>query len=274
MEPSIIPNIAVGETREVQILLKNVDGLHEIEIHISFEPRIVNIVDADPNTDGVQIQAGDMPIPTQVIKNDVQNNAGQIIYHVAQDEGSTSRGDGLVATFTVQAMTNGGSPLQFTIVKLTGAGGQPLQDPQRSSSMIVIGVGDEGDTQATEPAASNTTPVPTSPATVPTAPAGGFTHYTVQPGDTLYSIATRHGTTVDAVIAANGLPDATIRVGQVLLIPVGDAGTTGGKTYVVQPGDTLYSIATRHGTTVQHMAELNGIAPPYTITVGQTLIVP
>lgn len=44
-------------------------------------------------------------------------------------------------------------------------------------------------------------------------------------------------------------------------------------SYVVQPGDTLFSIAQRFNTTVETLAALNGIAPPYTIEVGQALIV-
>ena len=43
--------------------------------------------------------------------------------------------------------------------------------------------------------------------------------YTVRRGDTLYSIARRYGTTVDAIMAANGLTDSQIRVGQQLRIP-------------------------------------------------------
>jgi LysM repeat protein len=43
--------------------------------------------------------------------------------------------------------------------------------------------------------------------------------YVVQPGDTLFSIAMRFGTTVAAIQAANGLTSAMIRPGMVLHIP-------------------------------------------------------
>ncbi len=45
------------------------------------------------------------------------------------------------------------------------------------------------------------------------------TTYTVRAGDTLFGIATRFGTTVRALKAANGLTSSTIHVGQVLKIP-------------------------------------------------------
>lgn len=44
-----------------------------------------------------------------------------------------------------------------------------------------------------------------------------------------------------------------------------------GVTTVVQRGDTLYGVASRHGILVRDLAEWNGIAPPYTIYPGQRL---
>jgi soluble lytic murein transglycosylase-like protein len=53
---------------------------------------------------------------------------------------------------------------------------------------------------------------------------GAGTGYRVQRGDTLSSIARRHGTTVDALVAANGIGDANrIRAGTRLAIPGPDA---------------------------------------------------
>lgn len=107
-------------------------------------------------------------------------------------------------------------------------------------------------------------------------PAGAqTTTYTVQPGDTLFRIALRFGTTVSAIQAANGLTGTIIYIGQVLTIPVGmvpppPSGTT---TYTVQPGDNLFRIALRYGTTVAAIQQANNW---YTtlIYVGQVLIIP
>ena len=72
-------------------------------------------------------------------------------------------------------------------------------------------------------------------------------------GDTLYSIAARYGTTVNALMQANGLRNADfIYIGQRLAISGGGAPlpAPAPSTYVVQLGDTLFSISNRHGTTV------------------------
>jgi LysM repeat protein len=113
---------------------------------------------------------------------------------------------------------------------------------------------------------------------VPATPVPGEFEYTVQWGDTLYSLAQRFNTTADAIVALNGLQNASyIRVGQVLRISGTASPTpapaTGGE-YTVQAGDTLYSIARRYGTTVEAIQSANGIVNPWYIRVGQKLIIP
>jgi LysM repeat protein len=104
--------------------------------------------------------------------------------------------------------------------------------------------------------------------------------YTVRPGDTLSSIATRHSTTVSAIMQANGLANANyVYAGQRLIIP-GGGGSSGsgsqasGGTYVVRAGDTLASIAYRHGTTAWAIANANGLTNPNYIYPGQRLRIP
>ncbi|KGQ22875.1 C40 family peptidase [Thermus filiformis] len=94
--------------------------------------------------------------------------------------------------------------------------------------------------------------------------------HTVAPGDTLYSIARRYGTTVEELSRLNGLESFLLKPGQVLLLPKKEAP---GPVHVVAPGDTLYSIARRYGTTVEELLRLNGLESSE-IKVGQVLKLP
>ncbi|WP_324717209.1 LysM peptidoglycan-binding domain-containing protein [Carboxydochorda subterranea] len=108
----------------------------------------------------------------------------------------------------------------------------------------------------------------------------GTTPYTVQPGDTLFFIAQRFGTTVSAILAAN--PQITnpslIFPGQVLCVPSAPPPgicPPGSTAYTVQPGDTLFFIAQRFGTTVTAILALNPqITNPDLIFPGQVICVP
>ncbi|MFD0483759.1 LysM peptidoglycan-binding domain-containing protein [Kineococcus sp. GCM10028916] len=104
---------------------------------------------------------------------------------------------------------------------------------------------------------------------------------TVQLGDTVGAIANRSGTTVDAIVEANGLDrGATIVEGQRLRIPGpeatgSDAGdASAGGSYTVRPGDTLGAIAVAQGTTVGALRDANGLSADGFIRAGQVLTLP
>ena len=128
-----------------------------------------------------------------------------------------------------------------------------------------------------------------------------YTVHTVQKGDTLYTIARQHNTTVDTLVRLNALPDPSrLAVGQRLRVPrppMAPDCAPGAPScppprpdrppmqpptprppreeiYVVQPGDTLGDIAFRFGTTVPVLLRLNGLSDTEDIRPGQELRVP
>jgi len=103
-----------------------------------------------------------------------------------------------------------------------------------------------------------------------TLPLGPVMHIVV-PGDTLYSLARHYGTTVQAIMWANGLWNYIIYAGQPLYIPVASLPTGG--VYVVQWGDTLYGIARLYGTTVEALKAANGLGSDL-IWAGMQLTIP
>ena len=104
----------------------------------------------------------------------------------------------------------------------------------------------------------------------------GNNFYTVVKGDSLWSIARKFGVTVQALRDANNLTSDTLTVGQLLRIPTSggtDNGTGGNVTYTVQRGDSLWSIASRYGISVNDLRQANNLTSD-TLSVGQVLIIP
>ncbi|MCL4394444.1 MAG: LysM peptidoglycan-binding domain-containing protein [Chloroflexi bacterium] len=126
---------------------------------------------------------------------------------------------------------------------------------------------------------------------------GGSMVYYVQRFDTLFSISQRYGTSIAAIMSANGLYSDYIYAGQRLVIPGGypnywfhRSGSsiyapqplptivpienpTFDCTYTVQPRDTVFSISYRSTVTIPALMQANNLYSPF-IYVGQVLKVP
>ncbi|MBN1642747.1 MAG: LysM peptidoglycan-binding domain-containing protein [Anaerolineae bacterium] len=112
---------------------------------------------------------------------------------------------------------------------------------------------------------------------IPGVAGGESVTHVVQAGENLFRISLKYGTTVEAIAAANGIINPSwVYTGQELIIPQGGGVTPGPapKYHVVQPGETLWSIALRYGTTPWQIAAINGIANPNFIYAGRTLRIP
>ena len=113
-----------------------------------------------------------------------------------------------------------------------------------------------------------------------------WVYYKVKKGDTLGKIAAANRTTVNQIKQWNGLRKDVITIGQTLKVGRTKGGSSsyrsgGGSssssqikaTHKVKSGETLYSIATKYGTTVAKIKSANGLRSD-NIVVGQTLKIP
>lgn len=120
-------------------------------------------------------------------------------------------------------------------------------------------------------------------------------YHVVRPGETLFCIGRGYRVNPWSIAHVNHLLNPNyLRPGQTLAIPVGrpwfipgptcppqtGGGCDDGKPpvctthHVVQPGQTLFGIATAYGVTVQQLAAANGLANPNYIRAYQTLCIP
>lgn len=97
--------------------------------------------------------------------------------------------------------------------------------------------------------------------------------YTVQKGDSLYSIARKLGTTVNELKSLNNLTSNNLSIGQILKIPTEFVTDDENEIYVVEKGDSLYSISNKFNTTVDELKTLNNLSSN-TLNVGQLLKIP
>lgn len=139
--------------------------------------------------------------------------------------------------------------------------------------------------------------VPSSTASSsPTGVTGDTLVYKVKPGETLQVIARHAGTTSAAIKTLNHLKSDTVRAGQELTLPAGNAAasalaasstnaetdanaaaakaTPGGVHHVVKTGETLGTIAKHYGITRRELAVANNIADPLKLRAGQDLVIP
>lgn len=110
----------------------------------------------------------------------------------------------------------------------------------------------------------------------PQCPIGTFTYY-IKPGDTLYKLARRFNTTINAILNANpGLDPHWLRVAQGICIPRQPVfpACPYGTFYSVRPGDTLNKIAGRNNISLQELLKVNPGINPDLIYVNQVICIP
>jgi len=262
-------NINAGETVDVMINVENVANLFGVELLVTFDPNLLEVVDANPSKAGVQVAAGDLLSPDFEAANEV--TGGQIDYALTQ--------------IAPHAPVSGNGTLT-----VGGTGPDPTATPMPTST--------PGPT--TEPTTPTPTPYPTvTPYYTPTpqpgincSPVQGY--HIVKPGETIYAIGRAYATRPQAIATCNNLVNpSNIHVSNRLAIPVapwvpvppgptaarqflpGQPPTTGCRyTHVIRPGETLLWISCRYGVSMWAIAQANNIYNPNLIYAGRTLCIP
>lgn len=150
-----------------------------------------------------------------------------------------------------------------------GVGGQTITQLPTATPVILPPVA----------ATATTQPLPTAPPpTVTPIPRNScitFTSYTVQSGDTLYSISRKFVTSI-ALMARHGISSTSLIPGAVLQVPIGDPSCCAGgwRPYVVEEGDTWFGIASACGISTDTLLQTNGQPAGATLYLTQVICIP
>jgi len=261
----------VGETATVQIWADGVGGVNTLSLEVKFDPALVQMVDADPAAEGTQAAQGDLM--GVVLENRVDGD--RLIYHAAVQPGAAAKDAGILVSLMLRGVAPGTAVLQIGYAAAQDAAGNPVPVDTLSEGLVTVGGAVSQPAGEQPPPVAETpilpAPTPTPPVVVLPTPSGaGGIYYVVEPGENLFRIGLKFGTTAQAIAAANNIADPRqVQAGTMVLVPVPAPG--GGYGYYVRPGDTVYSIARRFGMTVEELVSLNNIGPDFTIHPGSIL---
>lgn len=131
--------IRVGEEATIDLAIEQAFELYGIEVHLTFDPGLLQVVDADAGQEGIQIEPGTLPIPDFVVQNAANNQAGTIDYASTQlPPNKPSEGSGLIARIRLKALKPGTSQLRFDQFLLADTGGGSIAASARHGQVTVV----------------------------------------------------------------------------------------------------------------------------------------
>jgi hypothetical protein len=107
-DPSTI-QISPGEVVTLSVVLAGAQEVYGIDVRAAFDPQLVEVVDVDPDREGVQFSPGTFPQPDFVVRRDADNEAGTLRYVITQvSPTEPATGDGVVFTVQLRALADSG----------------------------------------------------------------------------------------------------------------------------------------------------------------------
>ncbi len=234
--------ISLSQIVSVSVKIDNVTGLFGAEVHLQFNPNVLEVIDADAGQAGVQISNGGMLQADAVGQNVADNTLGTIDYAISQINRPSVNGSGTLAIISFRGKAAGTAPITFrgiqsapSGVNLSNLDGAAIPSTTQPGAVTVL---------------AGTTPTPTNTPVGPT-----FTPTNTPVGPTNTPTNTPAGPTNTPT------PSATP-----------GSGTPG--IHVVKQGETLYCIGRAYKVNPWAIASVNRIYFPYYVYPGQVLTIP
>ncbi len=137
LDPQVL-QVAQGDTTTLDIRVEGVTGLAGAEVHLAFDPALVEVVDADPSTEGVQIAHGGFLSPDFVVQNRADASKGTVDYAIAcMPLDKAVSGSGVLARITFRGLAKGESTVTISSVLLADRDGGTIVAETGSARVMV-----------------------------------------------------------------------------------------------------------------------------------------
>lgn len=155
--------VVAGQTVDVAVEVVDVQDLYGADVALSFDPAVVEVVDADPTLDGIQVGHGLFLDPGFVLFNLADNQVGALRMAITQMNPSLPKsGTGALVVVTLRGKLAGAStPLTLIRAQLARRDGIDIQSVPMSGQVAVVPEAPPGPTNTPIPTQGAGTPIPT-----------------------------------------------------------------------------------------------------------------
>jgi hypothetical protein len=132
--------IGAGQVEILKILIENADKIYGIDLQATFDPAVVEVVDADSEQTGVQMLSGAFLKPDFVARNQVDNTTGTLRYVITQLKPTpVASGTGIVLKIHFLGKTQGASSkLTFTSAVIADRRGNKQAVTTRGADLVIV----------------------------------------------------------------------------------------------------------------------------------------
>ena len=164
--------LPVNGVSDVAVEVVDVEGLYGFDLTLTFDPAVVEVVDANPNKDGVQVSFGTFLEPGLSARDSADNTTGTVRYAMTQLNPSEAKdGTGTLVVIKLRGKAAGSSQLAVSAVALASRDATEIPSTAQPGQVTVTSTGGNQPTTTPIPTQAPPTPFPTAGSAPTGAPA-------------------------------------------------------------------------------------------------------
>lgn len=131
--------IQTANEATVELVVENASELYGAQVQLGFDPQVLEVVDANPSEDGVQIEPGSFPKPDFIVQNSADNAQGTILYALTQlPPTEPGQGNGVLARVTFRGKVPATTRLEFRHYLLADMRGGGIEATSQGGQIRVV----------------------------------------------------------------------------------------------------------------------------------------